>query len=387
MQTVGDPADDAPPWEPPDNWDVSDTLNHSESFGDLPGNRRLRLTPASMIKPRPVRWLWEERVALGTLCLLAGREGVGKSCIAYALAAQITRGVLPGVNLGQPKCVIVAATEDSWEHTIVPRLMAAGADLDLIYRVDVTVIGGHDGQITLPSDLCELERLVVEVGAAMILLDPLLSRLDSKLDTHKDAEVRLALEPLVALADRTRTALIGLIHVNKSGGGDALNMIMGSRAFAAVARSVLFAMASPDNEAIKLLGQVKNNLGRSDLPTLTYQIEGAKVADHEEGPIWAGLVKWLGETDVAIADALIASGEDADTRTATEEAGEWLQEYLANVGGSAASADVKEDGKKVGHSARTLARVRSRLGIITQSSGFPRVTYWKIPPGEVPSDS
>jgi hypothetical protein len=46
-------------------------------------------------------------------------------------------GVLPGEYLGQSKAVLVAASEDSWEHTIVPRLMAAGADLDLVYRVEV----------------------------------------------------------------------------------------------------------------------------------------------------------------------------------------------------------------------------------------------------------
>ncbi len=42
-----------------------------------------------------------------------------------------------------------------------------------------------------------------------------MSRLDAKLDTHKDAEVRIALEPLTALADRTGAAVARLIHVNK----------------------------------------------------------------------------------------------------------------------------------------------------------------------------
>ena len=152
-----------------------------------PGTRRLRLTPASRIKPRPVLWLWDLRVALGTLGLLAGREGIGKSSIAIAIAAQITRGQLPGVYFGEPRAVIIAATEDSWAHTIVPRLMAAGADLDRIYRVDVTVTDGFDSALMLPSDLSALERSVAEVDAALILLDPLLSRLDCSLDSHKDA--------------------------------------------------------------------------------------------------------------------------------------------------------------------------------------------------------
>jgi hypothetical protein len=126
-------------------------------------------------------------VALGTLGLLAGREGIGKSSIAIAIAGQITRGQLPGIYFDEPRAVIVAATEDSWAHTIVPRLMAAGADLDRIYRVDVTVTDGFDSALMLPSDLSALERSVAEVDAALILLDPLLSRLDCSLDSHKDA--------------------------------------------------------------------------------------------------------------------------------------------------------------------------------------------------------
>jgi hypothetical protein len=38
-----------------------------EPMEDEPGERRLRLTAASSIKPRPVRWLWDQRVALGSL--------------------------------------------------------------------------------------------------------------------------------------------------------------------------------------------------------------------------------------------------------------------------------------------------------------------------------
>lgn len=97
------------------------------------GGRRLRLTPASAVTPRPVRWLWNERLALGTLSLLGGREGIGKSIVECTLAADITRGRLPGICAGTPRAVIIAATEDSWAHTIVPRLI--GADADEVPRV------------------------------------------------------------------------------------------------------------------------------------------------------------------------------------------------------------------------------------------------------------
>lgn len=347
---------------------------------DHPAFRTVKLTPASSIAIRPVKWLWTQRLALGTLALLGGREGIGKSTIAYTVTADITRGRLNGECLGQPQSVIVAATEDSWEHTIVPRLMAAGADLDRVYRVDVSTYDGATVDLTLPRDLRSLEDAVREVGAALILLDPLMSRLDAKLDTHKDAQVRQALEPLVRVADNTGAAILGLIHVNKSASTDALTTLMASRAFAAVARAVLFVMVDPDDETTRLLGQPKNNLGRTDLPTLTFRIESAHVADTDEGPVWTGRVHWLGETSRSIQDALSSASEPSDARSATKEAAEWLVDHLTSKGGTDDSATIKAEGRKAGHSEDCLKRARrDHVRAKVESVGFPRRTFWTLP--------
>ena len=226
--------------------------------------RTIRLTPASAIVVKPVRWLWQDRVPVAALSLEAGREGIGKSIHTARIAADVTRGRLEGVYKGNARSVIIAATEDSWEHTIVPRLMAADADLDRVFRVDVETADLVETSLSLPKDLALLETAITAANVALVVLDPLMSRLDAALDTHKDSEVRRALEPLVTLADRTGVAVLGLIHVNKSSTTDPLTSLMGSRAFAAVARAVLFVMTDPDDENARLLGQAKNNLGRSD---------------------------------------------------------------------------------------------------------------------------
>ncbi len=350
------------------------------------GHRTLTLTSASSIKPRPVRWAWEGRIALGTLALDAGREGIGKSLLGCWMAAHVTRGTLPGAYYGTPRAVIIAATEDSWEHTLVPRLMAAGADLDLVFRVDVTTAEGVGTGPSLPRDLVALERAVRESGTALIILDPLMSRLDAQLDTHKDAEVRLALEPLVALADRTGAAILGLIHVNKSSSTDPLNVVMASRAFTAVARSVLFVMLDPDDETTRLVGQPKNNLGSTDLPTLAFQVDSTHVADTDEGPVWTGRLTWRGERTESIRDVLEASGESADARSATSEAAGWLEDHLTSKGGTDDSASIKEAGRRAGHSKDALIRALNRLKGTSEARGFPRRTYWSLP-GTQPQSS
>ena len=349
---------------------------------DIPAQRTITLTAASSITVRPVRWLWDGRLALGTLGLLGGREGAGKTTCAYTISADITRGTLPGVYLGKPHAVIMAATEDSWQHTIVPRLIAADANLDLVFRVDVVTPEATETAVSLPLDLVALEREVRKVEPALILLDPLLSRLARHLDTHKDAEVRLALEPLVRLADAVSVCVLGIIHVNKGHSTDPLTLLMGSRAFAAVARSVLFLMTDPEDAAVRLLGQPKNNLGRTDLPTLQFRIVEVRVAETEEGDVLTAKLEWLGETDRSITEAIDATAASVGDRTATSEAADWLHDYLTDQGPRCKSAAVKQAGRQAGHSVDALKRARQRLRVESVPVGFPRQTYWELPQSE-----
>ncbi len=356
-----------------------DALEQQAPVLVTPMARRLSLTPASAICIGAVEYLWRPYIPTGSFGLLGGREGIGKSAVTFTVAAGITRGTLPGVHHGRPSCVIIAAGEDSWSHTIVPRLMAADADLSKVFRVDVETATGGAASLCLPLDISALANLIVEVGAALVVLDPLLSRLDGALDSHKDADVRRALEPLSALADSTGACVLGLIHVNKSTSADPLSMLMASRAFAAVARWVLFAMADPADDARRLLGLIKNNLGPCDLPTLTYRVVGHLVRKAETGDdVSTGKLQWTGETATSIRDAVADTSASGD-RTATAEAQDWLSDYLAAAGGSAASADVKRDGHKDGHSADALKRAQRRLGCHVISGGMPRRTVWFLP--------
>lgn len=350
----------------------------SRSVRAADGSPAIQLTPASAIKPRPVKWLWEGRIAIGTLALLAGREGIGKSTLAYWLVAQITRGVLPGESFGEPRAVLIAATEDSWEHTIVPRLIAARADLDRVFRVEVRSADEAYVGMNVIRDLKQLEQAARQVDAGLLLLDPLMSRLGDQ-DTHKDSEVRVALEPVVDVADRVGMSVLGLIHHNKSGSTDPLQLIMGSKAFTAVARSVHTVVLDPDDEAEerKLFGTPKNNLGRTNLPTLSFAIESAAV-DTDEGTAWTGRLVWGAEVSESISAVMERSGSENSDRTALKEAAEWLHDFLSMTG-VVGSARVKDEGRKAGHSESALKRARHRIKAESRSEGFPRTTYWYLP--------
>ena len=209
--------------------------------------RKLVLTPASEIAPEPVVWAWEQfgqgRIPAGSVGLFAGREGTGKSSFLIWLAAQVTRGELPGAFKGDPRPVIYVTFEDSWKFTIVPRLMAAGADLDLVYRAEVQAIDGDTYSLSLPADNKLLEEAITSRRVALVVIDPLLSAISDVLDTHVNREVRRALDPLRGLVDRTGAVIAGIAHFSKSSGTDASSLITGSGAFKDVARFI-FAFAT-----------------------------------------------------------------------------------------------------------------------------------------------
>lgn len=351
---------------------------------DNPNLRHIRLTPASAIKPRRVRWLWKDRIAYGTLSLLAGREGLGKSTLGYKLAADVTRGTLEGEDHGNPRAVLVCASEDSWEHTIVPRLIAAQANLDMVYRVEmVRTFDELRMTLSLPRDFSETRAAAEETGAGLMILDPLMSVIDSRLDTHRDREVREALEPLAGLADEARMAIVGLIHHNKSGSTDALQLVMGSKAFSAVARSVHTCIPDPDDETQtrKLFATSKNNLGRLDLPVLGFTITSHAVETDDDGTAWTGRLQWTGEVEGSMHEIMTRTADPE--RGATAEAAQWLSDYLTSVGGEAAKVDVEKAGRVAGHAPRTLQRARERLRLEVTSYGFPRRTHWVIPGSQV----
>jgi hypothetical protein len=344
----------------------------------------LVLTPADEIEIRPAKWLWKDRLPVGELSLLAGRESVGKSTLDCWFSARVSTGTLPGESHGTPRNVLVAATEDNWKTTIGPRLMAAGADRSRVYRVNVEMQGtGRTAQLNLPENFGAFEEALRRLKPALVIFSPLMSRLSGKLDTHKDQEVRRALEPLVELAERYETCILGLIHLNKGGGSDPLRAVMASTAFVAISRAVLFVHRDPDSPETRLLGQPKNNLGKSDweLGLLTYRIEEVTVGPSPDGePVTATRVVWGEAREGSIEQVLADSNAAPETRTATGEAAAWLTAYLTDEGGHAPREQVVAAASGEGHGLSALNRARVKAGVIPQrTSTVPSTTEWVLP--------
>jgi hypothetical protein len=341
--------------------------------------RRLRVTRASQVTMRRIRWLWNGRVVLGGLTLLAGREGLGKSTVSVDLAAQVTRGDLDGEFRGQPRNVVLVHSEDARDYTIVPRLVAAGADLDRVLFVDA--ITRHDDGETfesnpvLPLDVALLADLVTESDAALVILDAATSVIDSRLDGDRDRQMRQGLESIArGIGERTGAAVLGVVHFGKRESSDTGKLILGSIAWSQVARSVV-AVARDDDSGDLVVSVSKGNLG-SGAPSLGARVVSA-VVPTPEGAADVGRIEWLGEVDQN-ATELLGSGQRDEDRHERDAATDWLRDYLTETD-RAPSKEVKKAARDAGFSERTLQRARAALKIAVTPEGFPRQSYWSLP--------
>jgi hypothetical protein len=299
------------------------------------------------------------------------------------MAARITTGTLPGELWGKPRGVIYAATEDSWQYTIAPRLVAAGADLERVFRIEVQDDERPRARLTLPMDTSLVGKAAEAYDVALLIADPLLSLIDKGINDYRAAEVREALEPLVAAAERHRFTILGLAHFTKAGGSDPVSRVAGSGAFGQLIRSLIaFAKEEGDREQPGrfVMSLAKNNLGREGLPSHEYGIQPA-IVETEEGPSYVSRFVLGAETHTSVREVMRDEATPDANRGETNETVSWLRGYLADQGGEVLAAEVKKAARKDGISESTLQRARRKTCVSVRQTGFgkDRQSWWCLP--------
>lgn len=337
----------------------------------MPG---VRLVRGDAVALEPVRWLWRGYLPAGMLTILGGSPGCGKTTIALSLAAAVTRGAPwpDGTRCTRPGDVMVWSGEDPPSVTAA-RLKAAGADMARAHFID----GMSDGQAFDPGrDMLLLEATVEGLEAPrLLILDPIVSAVAG--DSHKGAEVRRSLQPVVDLAQRLGCAVLGITHFSKgTSGRDPVERVTGSIAFAALARLVLVAAkvkAEPgdEGEPRRVLMRAKSNIGPDD-GGFAYALERIEVAPEVEGQ----RVRWLepleGTARELLAEAEAEPAEDADDGPGDVAA--WLRELLST--GAVPARDVKRQADEAGYSWRTTQRAMKRAGVQSRRGGFGKPAEW-----------
>jgi putative DNA primase/helicase len=233
----------------------------------------LQTRKASTIEPKDINWIWKPWQPAGMIGLFAGYGGSGKSTVALSIAAACSAGGrLPD---GQPAPLVntlIFAAEDSPEHTIIPRLLAMGADLARIHIVDGISRDGEDpGWVQLRNHVSMIEQAVIDNGIGLVIIDPVSSYIGDA-NGDKESDVRAGIMPIVAMAERTGAAVLLIRHVSKAGDGTrAASRILGSTAWHDIPRVAWMLADAPDDhqpepredgtrDTRRVLGVVKSNL-------------------------------------------------------------------------------------------------------------------------------
>lgn len=338
--------------------------------------RQPRVTPASTITPRKMRWFLKDQIPFNTLSTFAGKGGESKSTQALNVAAQGSRGELDG-DIDGPVNTLIVSVEDDWQTIVVPRLMAAGADLGRILKFDVETYVEDTGEsfetkAVLPLDVTQLRNAIIENDVRLVIFDPAASFIDG--DPNKVIDVRRAFEPISKLAQDLDLAVILIAHFGK-GAGSVGDKLSGSHAWRDLTRSY-WAFATDEETGKHYMTQEKANYSKSK-GTFEFEVIGVPVTIEGE-TVEVVAVGSVTPSEVDVAE--IINRPAADGGNDVGECGEWLLSYLDREPFEFARADIVKAGRAEGFSDATVKRAKTRLGIVhTRTKTVPARTFWAHP--------
>jgi hypothetical protein len=364
---------------------------------DFDPGPKVQMDSASAIAPEPIEWLWPGRIPLGMLTLFSGDPKLGKSLAALSVVAAVTRGgPLPtgdaeGPAMAPRGSAILLSGEDDRARTIVPRLIAAGADLDRVKIIrsmlepEFRGYGGLTAHVptcermpTLAAeDLAAIERKAAELGdCRLIVFDPISAYIG------RNADVRRALGPLRDMAERLNAAVLLITHHSKQGaaGTNGKYRVLDSIAYVAACRSNFMFLADSDDPTGRRRLMLDNGTNQAaKQPGLAYVIR-------EQGG--APVAEWLAETidldaDAALARAVKGGQGGGSGRFARPRAVEdWLRGYLAD--GPKLAKECERAALAAGFNRGLFERARRALAVRSLRFGFGKGACWSLclPEGE-----
>lgn len=331
------------------------------------------------IVPMPIVWQWQGYLAAGKLHFIAGKAATGKTSIALALAATLTTGGRwPDGTLASCGDVLVWSGEDDNADTLLPRFLASGGDRSRIYFIKGTKKAGKRRPFDPSRDIPELIEAARRLPLIrLLILDPVVSAIAG--DSHKNAEVRRSLQPLVDFAAEAGAAVLGLTHFTKRATGrDPIDRMAGSLAFGAVARLLMATEKSAGGGGKHRLVRVKSNIGPAG-GGFEYELAQGPLAGFEfaaQRAIW-------GEPLEGDAGELLNGSKQAEedpARSARSEAEAFLRKILA--GGPLPVRELKAAAAADCVAWRTVERAKKLLRILAYKDGMEAGWKWRFPDTE-----
>jgi hypothetical protein len=284
-----------------------------------------------------------------------------------------------------PVSVVLMTAEDGLSDTVRPRLEAAGADLSYIHHIEAAISSnGTESSITLDENLTSVYQAVKDNKAELLIIDPMMAFLGSKINSWKDQDIRRALAPLGKLAEELDCAVLPIRHFKKGTGDIAIHRGGGSVGIVGVARGQLVFSEDPDDRKNgRILAHSKSNLGPLQ-PSRRFHLEEVHTTSIGKVDFPPCRIRWDGISPLN-AEQLLAKidemdrkeGKDAGTDSALQEAQNFLRNLL--FGGPTPSKEIQKEAKEAGISGITLRRARVALGIVSYCPAIGQAWMWRLP--------
>lgn len=350
----------------------------------------LKVIRASNVVTERTEWWWSDRIPKGKITLFAGKPGCGKSFAVIDLIARLSTGRdFPNgsKNPWGPRECLLAASEDDPSDTLVPRLIAAGADLDKVQIILWSTGKKIDGKepkkrqrmLQLSKDTKLLKKALQEnPNIALVAIDPMTSYFGA--DSNKDSEIRPIMDALSEACRASKAAFIGVMHYNKKSDVAALEKILGASSIVGSARTVWAFSRDPEDKTERHMSCAKNNLSKNHRG-MRYKIGERLVKFSDGSEDTVGCVEWLGETEEDADERLTKERDTAKNPKDSkfEEARLLVQTELANGEQRAPSMFRLGEARKI--SAETMRRAYRSLGVVPyqKNGGW----WWALPGMEI----
>lgn len=294
--------------------DIADSKTEAAEARPSSRTSTINCVVASEVKPRKKHWLWPGHLLRGALEITSGAGGLGKSQCQCDLVAITTTGrKWPDGQVGpEPAYAIMLTAEDSTDQDLVPRLMAARADLDKVIIVHSLKRDSRgDVQFLLSEDIQTLGQQVLDLRSdgkdvALITLDPITAYMGGKMDSHQTTQVRSQLGPLKLMLEKCEVAMSAIMHPPKAVGLNAVDQFGGSGAFTHAPRICHYVCpefdenGSPTGRALYTMAKTNNKY----MPTLAYKQGFTHVVGDGADTDATPYIEWDGEVDVTADEAL-----------------------------------------------------------------------------------
>ena len=334
------------------------------------GGPRADVVSLAGVEPMRTEWIWRQWIPAGTMSLLDGDPGLGKSTITIDLAARISNGwalppVLSSAPVYRPANVVMMSAEDDLQRTIRQRVGAADADLHRLHVI--TSMDNNDRLPELPKDIPAIQRVVEKLDASLLVIDPLAAFIGQGVDTHRDSDVRRCLHRLARMAEESGVAVLLVRHLTKEAGKIAKYRGGGSIGIIGAARSAMIVAEHPKDDCC-VLASTKSNLGPTP-GSLQYRIRSARDTSN---------IEWLGSTPLSANDLVLA--KPAKQSPKVDQCVELLLDMLADkpIGAKEATARCT----KAGFSDSTIKRARKKAKVAISKVDFDGGWQWSLEGGQ-----